>query len=404
MEDIKRQQTRWVDPAASTSLCLLCIESEKEESLQAGPSLPPSLYSTVVAPFLRFEGPQPNQLYAIGGRSEDQNPLDNVEMFDSWHGKWVTCPSMLSCRAGCAAVTLPNSKLMVIGGYDERGIVEGLLSTVEVFDPKTQSWSAEPHGLGRARWGHGCAVLRGLVYAVGGCSLSRGAPPHETFMETLRCCEVFNPSSGKWAPCADLNVARAGARVVSLSDRYLAVVGGCEDVFGTAVLLPTVELFDSHAGHWTVLELHLSIPRTTAAVAVLDDNQLVIMGGAPSLASTELYRIPKPEHDGAVRCAGQAARPGPRGPSIGDMIEGRMGCQAVSMELPALGQPYPLCTKQCVVVVGGENEDSSGQLSSVLVYDVEADSWRPEASFPPLPTPRTAMALAVCHGEVAGHS
>jgi len=409
------KQSKWVDQGVSTSLCWLCIDGDKDETTQNRCSLPPSLYGCAVAPFLRFDGPQPNQLYAVGGRSQQQNPLDTVEMFDTWHGQWRTCPSMVSCRAGCAAATLPDGRLFVVGGYDERGIVEGLLPTCEVFDPTLQRWRPEKHELARARWGHGCATLQGLVYAVGGCSLGRGAPVHESFMETLRACEVYDPSSGIWTPCADLNVARAGARVVSLSDRYLAAVGGCEDVFGSAVLLPTVELFEGHAGRWSILDVPLSTPRTTAAVAALDSHQIVIMGGAPSLSSTEVYSVPEegPEHnrsqqetlpeDEVPPCALEERRPSRKRPSIGDMIEGRMGCQAVAMELPAPGKQFPLCSRQCVVVVGGENEDSSGQISSVLVYDVEGNSWRSEGSFPPLPTPRTAMALAVGRGVVSGH-
>merc|ERR1719210_1946469 len=102
-------------------------------------SLPPCIYSEGIAPFLRFDKPLRNQLYAVGGRNQQQDPLDTVEMFDTWNGRWVTCPSMLARRAGCAAATLPNGRLLVVGGYDQRGIVEGLLGTCEVFDPAKQA-------------------------------------------------------------------------------------------------------------------------------------------------------------------------------------------------------------------------------------------------------------------------
>eukprot|EP00971_Amphidinium_carterae_P129197 2559157-Amphidinium_carterae.1 len=47
--------------------------------------LPQAIY-TQIAPFLRFVDPLPNQLYAVGGRNQQQGPLNTVEMFDSWHG------------------------------------------------------------------------------------------------------------------------------------------------------------------------------------------------------------------------------------------------------------------------------------------------------------------------------
>jgi len=251
------------------------------------------------------------------------------------------------------------------------------------------------------------------VYVVGGCSLRPRAPPHDAFMETLRGCEVYDPSSNSWSFCADLSMARAGSRVVALSDRFLAAVGGCDDVFGRAEMLPTVELFDIQVGKWTLLDVQLSTPRTTAAVAAMDDRRILVIGGAPSLSSAEVYHVPPTDEaecnqDGHVL---QLQYP-LKGPTVSDMVEGRTGCQAVALDLPAPGKSYPVCTRQCVLVVGGENGDDDWdydqahvwQFSSVLVYDVASDEWRPEESFPPMPTPRTAMALCVGPGRISGYS
>lgn len=412
-------------------------EEEAGQGGQPGPPLPQAIIYRAIAPFLRFDGPQKNQLYAVGGRNQQQDPLDTVEMFDTWNGQWVACPRMLARRAGCAASLLPDGTLLVVGGYDERGIVEGLLDSCEAFDPLRQVWTRARAMLGRARWGHGCASLGGLTYAVGGCSLQPGAPPHEAFMETLRGCEVFDPAAGLWRTCADLQVARAGARVVALADRYLAAVGGCDDVFGRAELLSTVEVFEHSSGRWSLLDLQLTTPRTTAAVAALDDRQILIIGGAPSLASAEVYRVPEAATPSpqcstaagevasalalaAVAAGAETVPPGGQGGDsrggrgasgdrlrINDIAEGRMGCQAVAIDLPAPGGHYPLCTRPCVVVVGGENGDEEleaniRQFSSVLVYDAEEERWRPENYFPAIPTPRTAMALCAGPGKIAG--
>merc|ERR1740138_668378 len=140
------------------------------------------------------------------------------------------------------------------------------------------------------------------------------------------------------------------------------------------------------------------------------------MGGAPSLASVESYQVPEsfyqmPESSGTGESQ-ESARNGvaPGFPPVCDMAEGRMGCQAATLELPPPGGAYPLCTSRCVVLVGGENGDEDWdsspvvrQFSSVLVYDLEAGKWRPEEDFPPIPTPRTAMALCAAPGRVLGH-
>jgi len=395
----------WCEPGVDQALLWLAIDDRKGNPKRKH-MLPQAIY-TQIAPFLRFVDPLPNQLYAVGGRNQQQGPLNTVEMFDSWHGRWVPCPSMSFRRAGCAAVVLPDQRMLVIGGYDENGIVKGLLSSCEAYDPRTQQWDSNTKSLSRARWGHGCACLNGLVYVIGGCSLRPGAPSRESFMETLRSCEIYEASTNTWRESADLQMARAGSRVVAVGSNHLAAVGGCDDVFGRAEMLPTVELYDVVAGRWSLLDTQLSTPRTTAAVAALDDRTILVVGGAPSLSSIEVFTIPDKK---GQKGQGQVEQEGASHP-LQEVSEGRMGCQAVGMLLPGSANSYPLCTRPCVVVVGGENgdedmESSTGQgrqFSTALVYDVEKGDWSPDIAFPAMQTARTAMALCVGYGKIRGH-
>ncbi|CAJ1333234.1 unnamed protein product [Effrenium voratum] len=363
----------------------------------------------MLSPFLSFDGPVADQLYVIGGRDNNQEPLDVVEMFDAWNGRWVQCPHMLARRAGCAAAALPNGRLIVCGGYDEQGIVRGVLDSCEVFDPVGQVWAKAGADLLRARWGHGCSVLGSLVYAVGGCALLAGSLVGEELMETLRSCETYDVTTNEWRPAPTLNVARAGARVVAIAGGKLAAVGGCDDVFGRAEMLASVEILTQECGGWVLLDTQLGVPRTTAAAVALDAERILVMGGAPSLSSAEVYHVQRkaeePEQSDGCQAGLEALQ-------IQDMAEGRMGCQAVAMRLPAPGRNFPTCTRQCVVVVGGENGDEdweddgaslARQFSTVLVFDAEEGVWRPTDAFPQLPTPRTAMALCVAPGLAAGY-
>lgn len=371
-------------------------------------SLPSYLWSKVVGPFLCIDAPLPNQLYAIGGRNHLQDPQAAVEMFDTWHGQWISCPSMLGRRAGCSAVALPDGRLMVVGGYDERGITAGLLASCEFFDPMEQTWASADADLLRARWGHSCTCLGGLVYCIGGCTLRAGVAPQEAFMETLRSCELYDPMVGKWTMVASLCVARAGVRAVTLGSSHIAAVGGCDDVFGRAEILTSVELFDIRTGQWALLGSELRIPRTTAAVAAIDDEHILVVGGAPSLSSAEIYCARPHRLDEATRRGRRLAGADSKGPLLSDMPEGRMGCQAVAIDLPTVDKQYPMCTSRCIVVAGGENgDDESGmpvrQFSSSPVFDLTTQSWRANDYIPPLPTCRTALALCVGPGKVCGH-
>lgn len=414
------RRSRWVDRHACSAICALILDDRRAgwEAFHT-PSrrrpLPPWLYAEQIAPFLRFDDLLPNMLYIMGGRSHPEI-LNTVEMFDTWHGRWLKCPTMPTARAGCAAAPLPDGRIIIVGGYDEQGIVQGLLASCDIYNPRKQIWEEEGTAprLRRARWGHGCAALGGKIYAVGGCSLQRDAQPQEAFMETLRDCEVYSPQAcssiassggkGRWQQIAPLQVPRSGSRVVTLEPasgqaaRYLAAVGGCDDIFGRAETQPSVELFDSQVGSWFLLPRQLEMPRTTAAVVATASRELLVVGGAPSLMSAEMFRVSLP---------GEATNEQRASDRIEPMAEGRMGCQAALLRLPAKGSTYPLSTSQCVAIVGGErcNDGSedwllrSKQYSSVPVYDLKLGIWRDDV-VPPMSTERTAAAICVASGYV----
>ncbi|CAK0842216.1 unnamed protein product, partial [Prorocentrum cordatum] len=112
------------------ALACLILGEEKSSPPRPHP-LPRALYGDAIASFLHFDEPVPNQLYVIGGRNREEGPLDTVEMFDTWYGCWVQCPSMSARRAGCAAAVLPDERILCVGGYDANGIVKGLLASCE---------------------------------------------------------------------------------------------------------------------------------------------------------------------------------------------------------------------------------------------------------------------------------
>lgn len=396
---------RWADPGACHALCQLILDDRHGGPCDLGAArqrrpLPPALYAENVAPFLRFDEPLPNMLYAFGGRNQKSGPLDTAEMLDTWHGCWVPCARMPTRRAGSAAALLPDGRMAVIGGYNEDGIAKGLLATCDVYNPFTQRW--EKSGIAnllRARWGHGCASMGGKVYVAGGCSLQRQAPTREAFMETLNCCEVYDPAEDRWSACAPLQIARSGFRIVALGgERYLAAVGGCDNVFGRAETQPTVELYDSVLGHWSLLDARLSKPRTTAAAVAIGDRDILVVGGAPSLSTAEIYRV---SASGSGKDDEEAAR------EVASMPEGRMGCQAAVLSLPRPGEGFPFTCRPSAVIVGGERCEEGGgelprvrQFSSVPVFDIETGEWREDMVVPPMSAPRTAVALCVGRGRV----
>merc|ERR1712232_1227658 len=105
----------------------------------------------------------------------------------------------------------------------------------------------------------------------------------------------------------------------------------------------------------------------------MSDHQILIVGGAPSLSSAEVYHLPAlAERQGTEVCEEDPCTRRAEAPAVHAMTEGRMGCQAVALNLPSPGKSFPICNKSCIVVVGGENGDDDvesniRQFNSVLV-------------------------------------
>jgi len=158
-------------------------------------------------------------LYAIGGFMEGSPPLDRVEMYDPFTDTWTIKQHMNQARYG-VNVAAVNGKIYAIGGsfdhdlhiveeYDPSdgplgtwrpkadmpttrgpdpaaiGVINGIiyvaggeadnrqLSTVEAYNPVTNTWSTVPP-MPTARDAPGGTAINGIFYAIGGI-LSGGA-------------------------------------------------------------------------------------------------------------------------------------------------------------------------------------------------------------------------------------
>lgn len=391
---LKSREKRWISHRTRRSFTMLSNANSKRGS-STRPPLPADVVQHL-ASFLQFDAPCRDMIFVCGGRNEEGGILASAEMFDTWHGKWVELPNMRVRRAGTSAAPLIDKRLIVVGGYDERGITTGLLRSTEIFNPLTRTWEFGAD-MCRSRWGHSAVALGDYVYVVGGCSLRPGMPQTDHFMQTLKACEAFDPRTGTWREIAALNTCRAGARIAACGSRYLVAVGGCDDVFGHAEMLNTCEIYDAVSDQWTMLDTQLSIPRTTAAVACIGEGKLMVVGGAPNLKSCEIVDLP-----GSGRTFTEMAQ------VPAQLSRGRMGCQAVCLTLPEdcsyiKGSRN---ARRVVIVLGGEDGENyephvERQFNTMEVFDIEAESWNGNDKLPPMKCRRTAMAVCVSFGLVA---
>ena len=173
---------------------------------------------------------------------------------------WTTTGGMASKRSEPTSTRLLTGKVLVAGGYD--GV---MLSSSELYDPKTGTWTATG-SMGTERWYHKAMILgSGKVLVVGGYSSSG------------RCssAELFEPTTGKWTATGSMGEARVGPTATLLGTGKVLVAGG-EGVTGHR--LSSVELYDPATGKWSATA-KMNVDRAGHRATLLGTGKVLVSGG-----------------------------------------------------------------------------------------------------------------------------
>ncbi|CAI6369977.1 unnamed protein product [Macrosiphum euphorbiae] len=132
-------------------------------------------------------------IYAVGG-GDDKNSLNSVEVFDVSNQKWRLVASMSTGRWDFGVGVL-NNLLYVVGG----GSNGKCLRSVEYYDPTLDTWTpvadipsdgvwSSVADMEICRFRPGVVALDGLLYVMGGES-------DEHINDTV---EIYNPKTNTW--------------------------------------------------------------------------------------------------------------------------------------------------------------------------------------------------------------
>ncbi|MBE1497876.1 hypothetical protein H4696_004976 [Amycolatopsis lexingtonensis] len=222
------------------------------------------------------------KVLAVGGLNGSTG-LPSAELFDPGTGSWTPTASLETARWGHTATLLDDGTVLVTGGSTARaGDGTTALRSAERFDPDPDhpAWHPAP-AMTDARTAHTAVRLaNGLVLVVGGV-----APVGAADDPALAFCELYDPGHDKWTTTGSLRHGRRHHRATLLSGGAVLVTGGTAPGSpGTTPFDPfsqrTVERFDPGAGTWTEKEPMPSGRAFHRAVALPDD-QLLVVGGAP---------------------------------------------------------------------------------------------------------------------------
>ena len=221
---------------------------------------------------------------------------------------WTQKANMPTVRSGFTTCVV-NGKIFAIGGYVD-GLGDLSLSTVEMYDPKTDTWERKAD-MPTARTDAATSVVDGKIYAMGGTALNRVEvdvllPNNEVIRlrrwkpEDLPTVEMYDPDTDTWTPRADMPTPRNTSSCVV--DGKIYVIGGTSDKV-KSFRLDTVEVYDPATDTWAKGK-NMNQARAGAAVSVVD-GKIYVMGGTglpmilnhpgPFLSSIEVYD-PKRNH------------------------------------------------------------------------------------------------------------
>jgi len=169
------------------------------------------------------------KIYVIGGSqdaSPDRSHVWTVEVYDPATDTWTQKGDMPR-RFGAGSSSVVDGKIYVFGGYGASG-------RVDEYDPATDTWT-QKSDMPTKRRTFTTDVLDGKIYTIGGYI------PEVAGYPGLTTVEVYDPATDTWTTAPDMPTGRFGSRT-SVVDEKIYVFGGLARWITTAY--GTVEVYE----------------------------------------------------------------------------------------------------------------------------------------------------------------
>jgi Ca2+-binding RTX toxin-like protein len=211
----------------------------------------------------------------------------SAELYDPVSDTWSPTAGLSMGRAGLTATLLTSGKVLVTGGFDDRG---GDPASAELYDPARGSWSPAA-SMSTPRSGHTATLLASGKVLVTGGHLTAAA-------------ELYDPARDTWSRAPSMRTPRDLHTATLLTSGKVLVTGGFADDTRSSVIASS-ELFDPVSRTWSAAA-SMSTPRAGHRATFLATGKVLVTGGDTGsgvTASAELFGMTVP---GAPRAVGDA--------------------------------------------------------------------------------------------------
>lgn len=195
--------------------------------------------------------------------------LSSSELFDPKTNSWTSAGSLTFTSYIGYMHVLPNGNALYFGGYPTESTTTNL---VNLYNTSGNSWSvANPMSISRAS-GASVTLQNGKILVIGGVT---GNYPS---MTVVGSCEIYDPNTGNWSAAGSLNVARWGHTATLLSNGKVLVTGGAVDIVSSFPTTTSCELYDPNTDTWT-LTGSMTGTRHLHTASLMRDGNVLIAGG-----------------------------------------------------------------------------------------------------------------------------
>lgn len=194
----------------------------------------------------------------------------SAELYDPQTNAWTTiATTMAVTRQLHAAVLLPSGKVLITGGHTQMPVGFGGSATADLYDPETQTIQPTV-SMGTGRFAHTATVLRSGEVVVAGGWGPAGLPAGG-----VTSVERYDPITESWTDLPALSTRRTEHSATLLADGRLLMMGGSPD---PGPVEPVGEVYDPATNAWTSTGSTV-VPRYRHGAALLPSNHVVIAGG-----------------------------------------------------------------------------------------------------------------------------